>query len=224
MCEEEQLDIFPELYKDVDEFNSSSSHDRDLVNVMNLISNEEYHEELTAQAIDAIEDGLSEDIRTQIDQIRFGDIEHPKVRTDFMSGTYVGDIHYIPKAGSGYRPIAVPNRFVQKALKPCYLHLSSILRALPRDCTYNQDRFDSGIISRVNSDGFFISSVDLSAATENLPLAWAEYFVKIFRLTTDQQTSWDLFLEIAKSPWNNEGFMSKWRVGQPLEVYLPSRY
>jgi len=142
--------------------------------------------------------------------------------TDFMSGAYVGDIHYIPKGGTGSRPIAVPNRFLQEGLVPLYGYLKILLGRLSTDATFDQEKFDPVIQSRVTTDSRFVGSVDLTEATDNLPMDWILWFVT--KNILPYPKGWEslrLFQYLARSQWNNDGYMSRWTVGQPLGT-LPS--
>jgi hypothetical protein len=69
----------------------------------------------------------------------------------------------------------------------------------------------------------YCGSVDLSKATDNLPLNWGlDIFSRLPILLSDEQRkSLDLFLEVAKGRWNNGGYLDRWSVGQPLGT-LPS--
>jgi hypothetical protein len=148
----------------------------------------------------------------------------PAVKMDFATdGRFVGEIQHIPKSGTvGRRDIAVPNRFIQRALWPIAVILGVIRDRLPRDCTRDQGRFDVKITSRM-ANHLYCGSVDLSKATDNLPLQWGlDIFSRLpLKLSDEQQQSWDLFLEVAKGRWYNGGYLDRWSVGQPLGT-LPS--
>ena len=145
----------------------------------------------------------------------------------FLSGEYVGYIQHIPKKGTiKRRPIAVPNRFVQDGMVPIYQVLKHLVRRLPCDATFDQSRFDTKIQNRVNNKNLYIGSVDLSQATDNLPLSWGKFLVEelvlpMYSSSELVDTSWNLFLEASRAKWNNDGIMSRWTVGQPLGS-LPS--
>jgi hypothetical protein len=137
----------------------------------------------------------------------------------------VGAIHHIPKKGTiKRRAIAVPNRFLQMGMLPMQKQLEKLLRKLPCDCTFDQDKFDVKITNRVTNPNLFVASVDLSQATDNLPLSWGEYIWNVLfrgRVCDTVSRSHDLFLDCARGQWYNDGYYSKWTVGQPLGT-LPS--
>lgn len=143
----------------------------------------------------------------------------------FIDGMYVGDIHHIPKKGTVVRrPIAVPNRFFQMGMAPASLVLEKLLKKLPQDATYNQNRFDKKITNRVCNPNLYVGSVDLSKATDNLPLSWGEYIWDTLirsHVSEFANQSWDLFVACSRANWNNDGILSRWTVGQPLGC-LPS--
>jgi hypothetical protein len=147
--------------------------------------------------------------------------------TDILGTAFAGDIHFIPKHGSDYRAIAVPNRFLQSGMEPGYDFLRSITKKLPKDCTYDQGRFDQRIQNRVNNDSLYVYGIDLSKATDNLPLSWFEYILAptLERSSAthldDIKKSIRLFTQVSRSSFRNEGFPTQWDVGQPLGT-LPS--
>jgi hypothetical protein len=218
---------FPELYKKYEPALRTDSTDleRDLVNFLAWLNgrSDVPQEPPPEHLVEYLLSYMSNDIYEMYRDIRDGDI-HPLrySNTDKMSGVYVGDIHYIPKAGTGYRPIAVPNRLIQQGLVPLYRFLSGVLRQLPNDCTFDQGQFDSVIQSRVTTDSRFIGSVDLTAATDYLPMSWLDDFVSSFLPNSEKvRNSLELFQLVSRSKWSNDGYMSEWLVGQPLGT-LPS--
>lgn len=157
-----------------------------------------------------------------------------------LDGTYVGNIHHIPKKGTTKRrSIAAPNRFLQMGMAPCDLQLSQTLkhlggrtkngRSIPlrecgHDATYDQSRFDSWLTQRVSNPALYCGSVDLHQATDHLPFQWMKtIWSEIYegRVTETVSTSWQLFVEVAEGAWQNAGYRDRWTVGQPLGA-LPS--
>lgn len=139
--------------------------------------------------------------------------------------SHVGHVHYIPKKGTiKRRPIAVPNRYLQQCLMPVYTHLARYVRRLPRDCTFDQSRLDTRIQNRVNNENLYVGSVDLSQATDNLPLAWGMAIMDSLIAPSDAMLSRsrNLFIEMSRSSWvSREKTRVTWTVGQPLGT-LPS--
>jgi hypothetical protein len=158
------------------------------------------------------------------EQILEGEYELNCTKT-FLDGMYVGDIHHIPKKGTVVRrPIAVPNRIFQMGMAPASLVLEKLLKKFPQDATYNQHRFDKKITNRVCNPNLYVGSVDLSKATDNLPLSWGEYIWDTLigpRVSDFANQSWGLFVACSQAAWNNDGILSRWTVGQPLGC-LPS--
>lgn len=64
------------------------------------------------------------------------------------------------------RVIAILDYWSQTALKPLHDRVSSILRSIKNDCTYNQDHFKS-ILPTTGP----YHSLDLSNATDRMPIA-----------------------------------------------------
>jgi hypothetical protein len=145
-----------------------------------------------------------------------------------IDGCWIGEIHHIPKKGTvKRRAIACGNRFVQQALVPCATPWYNLLRGLPKDCTFQQDKLD-GFIKRRLERGNYVGSVDLSQATDNLPYAWGLRILQSveFRFQTQELESLYndsslLFHDSTRAFWYNDGYLSRWTVGQPLGT-LPS--
>lgn len=134
-----------------------------------------------------------------------------------------GNVHHIPKKGTvNRRPIAVPNRFLQTGLEPLGHFLYDTLSLFPHDATFDQNRFTRDIQSRVDQHKY-VGSVDLSQATDNLPVSWFHYiYNELFdhtRIPEEIQNSYRLFQEMLKHPWRNGDHQSYWTIGQPLGTY-----
>jgi hypothetical protein len=246
--------VFPEIYKDYQtDSQSSASYDADFADLISLHMSE--GRVLSENQLEFVDSFLDEDVGDALEAFLWGDIL-PEVEgifrnTTVLSGEYVGHIQHIQKKGGGtdYRDIAVPNRFIQNALVPCADKMYNLVRHLPRDATFDQDRFDTKIQNRVNNDTLYQGSVDLSKATDNLPFSWGEeivwYLSRMFSLKDEDlarsifhikkessfidaleaerkfDKSYDLFKRIARARWEDEGYLIRWKVGQPLGS-LPS--
>jgi len=247
--------IFPEIYNDFDpEFQSSKSYAKDFGDLVSMHQNDD--SPLSDEELKFVRTFLDEDVSEYLDQVLWG--EDPTAISgvfrwcNILSGHSVGQVQHIRKKGSGsdYRDIAVPNRFIQLALSPGADRLYRLVDELPRDATCDQKRFDTKIQNRVNNPNLYQGSVDLSKATDNLPLTWGESIIShlrnhfdrpmlrpevelIARTFKDEQNiqkierirrhglSMDLFHTVARAKWEDEGYLMKWTVGQPLGT-LPS--
>lgn len=224
----------PEMYVDVsdDSVPSSTSLDLDLFDLLSMQGVAEgFYGEKGVISIPSIQYVLSKLTPLQLslwDSISQGEISPPK-GLSFLSGHYVGFIHHIPKKGTvKRRAIAVPNRFLQMGMAPIHLFLERVVSGLPQDCTFNQARFDMKIQNRINNHhNLYTGSVDLSQATDNFPLSWGKYIVdelfgdRYLSKSSDLSESWDLFQDISRCHFNNDGIMTRWTKGQPLGT-LPS--
>lgn len=223
--------VFPEVYKDYTSSpngEGSVSFLQDFADLVSLHMEDEFP--LSAASLSFIADFLSEDLQDELATILFGgesSFEGLYSETSILSGKYVGHIHHIKKKGAGneLRDIAVPNRFIQQALVPIAARLYSVLRMMPRDASFNQNRFDRVLTNRVTNDCLYQGSVDLSKATDNLPFNWGKAIVNtLFDLiepSSHEKLSWDLFNEIVDLNWEDCGYLTKWNHGQPLGS-LPS--
>lgn len=223
--------VFPEIYKDyLETDNYSSSYESDFADLCSLHMND-HGSGLSPEELDFVDSFLSEEVAEHLNDVLWGeDIDYNDIfsSTTILSGEYVGHIHHIAKKGGGteLRDIAVPNRFIQLALSPGAARLYSILKRLPMDATFNQDKFDTRVQNRVNNDHLYQGSVDLSKATDNLPRSWGFFILKQFSsifgtLDETEARSLSLFETVASAKWEDEGYLNEWTVGQPLGS-LPS--
>jgi hypothetical protein len=232
-----ELEPLPEMYKDWCQGTyQSESLERDLWLLNAMQAYAEWDEDnssppISALALDYVLDFLTPELWLFLDRWSNGE-DLPEIPRDFLDGTYVGHIHHIPKKGTvKRRPIAVPNRFLQMGMGPAYRVLKELLKQLEKDCTFNQAKFDLKIQNRVNNPNLYVGSVDLSQATDNLPFGWGvliwDEVVKPQLANADPdviavvEKSWNLFRECSRAPWENDGQLSSWTVGQPLGC-LPS--
>jgi hypothetical protein len=231
------LEPLPEMYCDWEQSSyQSESLERDLwcLNAMQAYADggeEVMTPPLSIWALNYVMDQLAPELWLLFDRWSNGE-DLPEISKDFLDGTYVGHIHHIPKKGTvKRRPIAVPNRFLQMGMGPAHRVLEAMLKQLEKDCTFNQAKFDMKIQNRVNNPNLYVGSVDLSQATDNLPFTWGERIwdevvkPQLLYADPDIQTmvtkSWNLFCECTRAPWENDGQLSRWTVGQPLGC-LPS--
>jgi len=80
----------------------------------------------------------------------------------------LGRLAVITSTAGKSRVIGITNYWIQVALKPLHDSIFRILKKLPTDGTFDQKKVISNLISE--SKGTLLSSYDLSAATDRLPL------------------------------------------------------
>jgi hypothetical protein len=176
--------IFPEIYKDYQEATmSSKSYDKDFMSLVSMMYLTRDFSPLTDESLKFVVSYLDEDVRDEL-------LTHPagvsagmpslEIESSLL-GFAVGEVQHIHKKGGGteLRDIAVPNRFIQAALVPVSRRLYNLVRLLPRDATFDQSKFDTKIQNRVNNSTLYQGSVDLSKATDNLPLNWGTSIVSV---------------------------------------------
>jgi hypothetical protein len=236
----------------------SRTYMRDLAALVSMHVNQDSC--LSHEQLDFVDEFLSEEVGDALYAVLWGDdlsnqdLSGIFQESELYDGQFVGYIHHIHKKGGGtdLRDIAVPIRFIQNALVPAADRMYNLVRKLPKDATFDQDKFDTKIQNRVNNDNLYQGSVDLSKATDNLPFAWGERIVTKLQGMFGYQTlfdpmegelvalgywspaddmkqkaedrfvkSFDLFKTVARANWLDEGFLTEWKVGQPLGS-LPS--
>jgi hypothetical protein len=255
-----QLDyklVWPEIYKDyVNLQEGSNTFRQDFADLVSMHLSDETC--LSQEELEFVDEFLNEDVGDALMAVLWGDEPSNQElsgifsETSMLSGLYVGYVHHIHKKGGGtdLRDIAVPNRFIQGALVPAADRMYNLVRSLPQDATFDQDRFDRKLQNRVNNPNLYAGSVDLSKATDNLPFNWGREIVSvlqrlygispevlmlrsIYEISLSERErekekreiafkrSFALFETVARAKWLDEGFLTEWQVGQPLGS-LPS--
>jgi hypothetical protein len=229
--EMQELEPLPEMYVDFDgspEMMNSQSLENDAWQIYNmglLVGDDDCPISASSYSfvLDQLNDGwiwsLTDDESA---------LEYKPEKASILDGCYVGHIHHIPKKGTvNRRSIAVPNRFLQMGMGPVNGLFERLLKKLGKignDCTYDQNRMDTKIQNRVTNPNLYVGSVDLHQATDHLPFSWMEtIWDKVFagRVSAYDEKSWRLFVEVSRGPWENQGYLDRWPVGQPLGC-LPS--
>jgi hypothetical protein len=226
--------VFPEIYKDyADPDRFSRSYRADFADLVSMHFTED--PALSAGQLGFVDESLNDEVGDALYAVLWGEtqgFEDLFQETSILSGLTVGHVHHIHKKGGGtdLRDIAVPNRFIQNALVPAADRMYNLVRKLPKDATFDQDRFDALIQNRVNNDNLYQGSVDLSKATDNLPFHWGDVIISFLErelrdpdpeADTEFSRSYDLFRTVARARWEDEGYLITWKVGQPLGS-LPS--
>jgi len=182
-----------------------------------------YNTDLTQKERTYLRGWLSPDALNKVDQLKLGRLSIlpvPKLITNGPFGTHAGQIHFVQKGTNDFRPIAVPNRFLQETMEPVHKQLVSVVRRKElKDASFKQHKFNNVIQSRVNTDDRFVGSIDLKNATERLPLSWFIPMEELLGLS--ESSSWSLFIRSAREVWNLNGKRVSWKRGQPLGT-LPS--
>jgi hypothetical protein len=248
--------VFPEVYKDyVTSEQRSSSYEDDFkalvaMHLPSFRANAHWLNGLSDEDIlfvdRFLDDGVADELRQILSCQDDGRIVD-WLGDDPFVGLAVGQVQHLPKKGGGtdYRDIAVPNRFVQAALEPIADKLYHLLRRLPKDATFDQERFDTVLVNRVTNDSLYQGSVDLSKATDNLPREWGiaivESLIAHHDLSPEErllrkifgeeslkdvveecaEASWTLFKHVSGANWIDEDRVDHWKVVQPLGS-LPS--
>lgn len=147
-----------------------------------------------------------------------------------------GSIAWIQEPGYKLRFVANPFRVHQMALKPLGDHLFSLLRYIPQDCTFDQDKGVT-VSQQALTEGKTAHCFDLSNATDNFPLSLQLFLLRSLGIPEE----WiSLFEDLCHGDWNlNDAQIPQrpnvraalagerapwsqtiaWSVGQPLGLY-----
>lgn len=189
--------------------------DEDLMALCSFVYDEKYAEYITP-----ILDTLPEELLAVTEAVNPGEEDT----------SFVGHIRHIPKKGTVVRrAIADPNKFLQAGLEPYRKFLRSMTNKIPRNCQFDQAKLDHVIVARLNHG--YAGSVDLSQATDWLPLSWFREIEKCLHEVWYPSTPTDngrryendylvrsrnLFYRMSRGCWENEGYSARWLRGQPL--------
>lgn len=140
----------------------------------------------------------------------FGSIAPSKI-TEFR----VGKIGLIQEAGFKLRAVANPSRVFQRVLEPIGNYLYGILKDLPWDCTFDQNKAVEPLKAHFTSAKSAFC-FDLSNATDLFP--WYIQRVILDDLLPNSKYP-QLFEDLSKGTWSYRNRTIVWKVGQPLGLY-----
>jgi len=126
--------------------------------------------------------------------------------------SYAGEVHFIQEPGYKLRSVASPYRLHQQALLPLKESLGRIVKTLPWDCTFAQDKA-FGPVQESLRQGKEVYSVDLSSATDYFPL---DIQIAVLRAVFGDVPDVKLFRDISRLTWKSELGDISWKRGQPL--------
>ncbi|QED55404.1 RNA-dependent RNA polymerase [Heterobasidion mitovirus 2] len=102
------------------------------------------------------------------------------------------------------RVIAIFDYWSQTSLKPLHNCINSLLRAIPMDMTFNQGAFTQARLTPI--PGHMLHSIDLTAATDRMPIALQRRVVEHLFNSAEKAAAWTELM-----------------VGQDFKVVLPSK-
>jgi hypothetical protein len=126
----------------------------------------------------------------------------------------IGKLSVVYNVAGKARVIAITNWWIQAAFKPLHDDLFSILKTIPQDGTFDQDKPLDILLSKDIQSTIY--SFDLSAATDRLPMEIQKDILNI--IYKDNVGS--LWSNILRSiSWDYKGQNYKYSVGQPMGAY-----
>jgi hypothetical protein len=112
------------------------------------------------------------------------------------------------------RIVAITNSWIQLCLSPLHDRLFNILKRIPEDGTFDQNKpFNNLIIRLKDRPGVKLNGFDLSAATDRLPLTLQRNILNLMNFPGD---AWFDLLSI---PYRFENKFIRYEVGQPMGAY-----
>lgn len=164
---------------------------------------------ITTNMMDSLPSWFVKEMSKRWSTIR--DVEYSLEKYDF-----VGRISFIQEPGFKLRAIANPLPAFQVLLEPLKQSLMGFLKNIPNDFTHNQDQ-GCEFVKTLISEGP-VSSIDLSDATNNLPLT--DQLKMLRTIYGHDHTLIKLFQDVSTSKWvvdgpDGEQFL-QWNTGQPL--------
>jgi len=109
------------------------------------------------------------------------------------------------------RIFAITDAWTQSLLSPLHKGIFGILRRLPQDGTFNQDRPLKDLVDRFR--GGVLVSYDLSSATDRLPVSLQADILSLF-ISRPFADAWKALL--TERPWYLKGQPLYYTVGQPM--------
>ena len=134
---------------------------------------------------------------------------------------YIGRLATVLEARGKVRIVAIVDYWSQLVLRPLHDSIFRVLRKIPQDGTFNQERPLKELLNRCVS-GERIASFDLSAATDRLPAALQVQILNLFGVPGD------LWISLLQRPYyyvrkTKEGSTVstayEYAVGQPMGAY-----
>jgi hypothetical protein len=130
-------------------------------------------------------------------------------------------LSYFPDKEGKTRIIAIFDYWSQSALRPLHISLNKVLKRIPNDCTYDQNLFSSSSPA-VLPDGNSYHSIDLTAATDRMPIALQKRIVKHVYGSAEKADAWARILVdqafTVKIPGKGTQTV-KYSAGQPMGAY-----
>jgi len=139
--------------------------------------------------------------------------------TDHVPGSdRVGNLGITQERGGKLRVFAFPNLLFQVMMNPMKATLFRILKKIPEDCTFDQERGVTWVREELRS-GRCAWSVDLSDATNHFPLQLQKLVFLNIALDPQWETHWELFEMVATGAYGANPLgrnYVRWTKGQPL--------
>lgn len=131
-------------------------------------------------------------------------------------------ISYFPDKEGKVRVIAIGDYWSQCALRPLHLHVNKLLKRLITDCTFDQNHFTS-YLPQLNTSKYLYHSIDLSAATDRMPITLQKRVVEFLYGSAEKANAWENIL--VGFPFSYFDYIKKdkglcsYGAGQPMGMY-----
>jgi hypothetical protein len=153
---------------------------------------------------------LSKILRSEITAFTLNQL---RTKASLVPNAYHSRLAIKRELGGKDRVFAMVDYWTQTFLQPIHYGLGEILRKLPQDCTFDQDKGISSMKSWTLSDQE-IHSIDLSSASDRFPITLQCKVME--KLTEDSEfvSHWRNLLVNREFKYKTKFY--KWAVGQPL--------
>jgi len=116
------------------------------------------------------------------------------------------------------RVIGIMDYWSQSALRPLHLFINKRLKRISMDCTFNQDHFTTYLPTWQLANNSY-HSIDLSAATDRMPISLQKRVVEHLFRSTEMADAWENILVGYPFSISGQTTLITYGAGQPMGAY-----
>nr|WEA82906.1 RNA-dependent RNA polymerase [Armillaria borealis mitovirus 1] len=126
-------------------------------------------------------------------------------------------IAYFSDKEAKTRVIAILDYWSQSALRPLHIYVNKVLRHIGPDMTFDQNGFTNN--TRAPQQGHCYHSIDLTAATDRMPIALQKRVVELLFNSKEKANAWANILVSVSYNLPGSKDTVKYMAGQPMGAY-----